>query len=142
MTKLTDEMKASIDRAHLDGVSLTVSAVDAEGRPNVSFRGSAQAHDDATIAMWVRNPETSTLLSAIGQNPHVALVYSDMATRRRKVGWIFHGRAHIVDDPAVRLAVFHKSDDDERRRDPEITGTAVLVALNRITGFPIETTGP
>ena len=140
MATLTDEMKESIDRAHLDGVSLTVSAVDAEGRPNVSFRGSAQAHDDATLAMWVRNPATSTLLAAIGQNSHVVLVYSDMATHRRKVGWIFHGQARIVDDPAVRLAVFYKSDDDERRRDPEITGAAVLVALERITGFPIAAT--
>ena len=138
MPRLTVEMKASINSAHLDGVSLVLAVVDREGRPLLSFRGSAQAYDDETLAMWIRKPESSAALAALRANPQVALVYSDMATHRRRVGWMFSGRARVVDDAAVRETVCNNADEPERSRDPEMTGAAVLVDLDEISGFPLD----
>ena len=82
-------------------------------------------------------PDTSTLLQAVAHNPHLALAYSDMSTHRRRIGWIFYGRARIEDDPQVRDTVFGNADEQERSRDPDMTGKALIIDLDRITGFPL-----
>ena len=134
---LNDDMKSAIATAHLDGLTLIVSAIGPDNTPVVSFRGSTQSYDDGNaIAIWVRKPDTSTLIEAIAHNPHIALTYSDMATHRRRIGWTFHGRARIDEDPDVRDHVFSTADEAERSRDPERIGKAVIIELDRITGFP------
>jgi hypothetical protein len=136
--KLNDLMKNSIATAHLDGLTLIISAIGPDNTPVGSFRGSTQSYDDgAALAIWVRKPDTSTLIEAITHNPHIALTYSDMATHRRRIGWIFYGRARIDDDPQVRDTVFNTADEAERSRDPDMTGRAVIIDLDRITGFPL-----
>ena len=51
---------------------------------------------------------------------------------QRRMGWQFHGRARIVDDPQVRTSVFANAPELERQQDPEQLGKAVLVDIDRV----------
>ena len=74
MIRLTEEMRAAVDGALADGVPIAIAAVDADGQPSITFRGSTQALDGERLALWARNPEGG-LVRSIRGNPRVALLY-------------------------------------------------------------------
>ncbi len=128
MIRLTDEMRAAIDGAFADGVPIAVAAVDAEGQPSITFRGTTQALDEERLALWARNREGG-LVGSIAANPRIALLYRNPATR---LSLLFHGRARVTDDAALAAQIYDRSPEAERDRDPERRGVAIVVELDRV----------
>ena len=128
MIKLTDEMKAAVNNAIVDGYPIMVANVDPDGQPNLSFRGSTQAYTDDQLAIWVRNPEGG-ILKNILVNPKLALMYRN---REQRQTWLFHGEAHRDDNAQVREHVYDNSPEVERNADPERKGVAIIIDLARV----------
>ncbi len=128
MISFTDEMREAFATALTDSAPVIVAYADDDGQPHISFRGSAQVYSDDQLAIWVRNPEGG-ILAAVPHNPKVALQYQNLAKR---IGWQFHGRARIDDDPAVRTSVYDNSHEFERGLDPERKGKAIIVDVDRV----------
>lgn len=127
---IPDEVRALVDGALETDHPLLLAVVNPQGGPLLSYRGSAQVHDDGrSIGLWLRNAGGGTI-EAIRANPAVALMYRSAAVPFVQ----FHGRARIVDDPAMRDRVFDRSPERERAADPERRGVAILVRIDRIEG--------
>ncbi len=127
--KLTDEMRERIGNAVDDRMPVITASVDGEGQPSMAFYGSAQVYSDDQLAIWVRNREGSGLLKRLPVSPRMAFLYRNPAER---IGWQFHGRAYIEDDPAVCQAVYDAAPEGERNADPEMKGIAVIVNVDRV----------
>ena len=128
--KLTDAIKQLVNGAFADGKPILFAYVNPDGQPSLSFRGSAHAHSDTQLAVWVRNPDGG-FLKAVGQNNRVTLMYRDPATRTQ---YFFQGRAMIDNSPAVRDRVYDESPEPERNADPQKRGSAAVVDLFRVEG--------
>ena len=128
MIELTEEMKGAVNAAFADGLPIISSSVGADGQPSLQFFGSAQVYGDDQLAVWVRNPEGG-FLRRIAANPRVAMLYRNPAERQP---WQFHGRAGVVDDPAVRDTIYDRADERERNLDPDRGGGAVVIDLDRV----------
>lgn len=126
---LTDEIKALVNGALANGTPLLLAAVTAEGKPTLSFRGSAQVYSEDQLGFWARNSHGGTL-DAIRANPNVALVYRSPTTPVLQ----FHGRARIAMDENERTKVFESAPEREQASDPQREGDAVIVDLDRIEG--------
>jgi hypothetical protein len=127
---LTEEIKTAVAGALANGTPLVLAYVDAAGVPHISFRGSTQPYSDDQLGIWVRDA-SGGLLAAIGEHPHVALIYRDPATR---ASYQFTGRAHVEDDPVVRDAVYGAAPELERNLDARRLGAALVVDLDRVEG--------
>ncbi len=125
---LTDEFKTAINNAIADRAPIVVGAVDANGQPVLSFRGSAQVYSDHEIGIWIRNQDGG-LLKSIASNPLVAMMYRNPETR---LAFQLQGEARRADDEAVRRRVYEMAPEVERNADPERKGTAVVVDLLRV----------
>jgi general stress protein 26 len=130
MIVLTDEIKRRLAEALTDGHPVVAGYVDRDGDPHVSFYGSVHAYSDDQLALWVRSAD-GELLAAMQRNPKIGFVYSDMSTR---TFYRMYGRGHVETDSAVRDRVFEGMHEFEQRQDPERTGTAVVVDLDRVGG--------
>lgn len=128
MIRLTEEMSSAIDGALADGVPIAVAAVDVEGQPSITFRGTTQVLDEERLALWARNP-AGGLVRSIQANPRVALLYRNPA---KGVALLFHGRARVTDDDVLAAQVFERSPEPERARDPERGGVAIIIDLDRV----------
>lgn len=126
---LTEEIKTLISNGIDSGNVLLLAAVDAEGRPLLSFRGSAVPFSDTQLSFWARNGNGGTI-EAIRQHPHVAMMYRSASVPMLQ----FAGRARIADDPAERERAFLLSHEKERDRDPERKGIAVIIDLDTVNG--------
>jgi hypothetical protein len=126
---LTDEIKGLINNGLTNAAPLLLAAVSPDGKPVLSFRGSAQTYSDDQIGLWVRNGQGSTL-DAIRANPDVALVYRSATTPVLQ----FHGRARIAEDDQERSKVFENAPEKEQAANPEREGVAVIVDLDRVEG--------
>lgn len=128
MISFTHEMRQALVTALTDAAPVIVAYADDDGQPHISFRGSAQVYSGDQLAIWVRNPEGG-IIAAVGHNPKVALQYQNLAKR---IGWQFHGRARVDDDPAVRITVYENSHEFERGLDPEQKGKAIIIDVDRV----------
>ncbi len=128
MIQLTDEMKLAIDNALSDHVPVICASVDADDQPGLAYFGSIQTHSDDQLAFWTRGPDIY-FLRRIAANPKVALLYRNPEAR---VGWQFQGRARPDDDEQVRRTVRERTPEAERERDPEETGLAVIIDIDRV----------
>jgi hypothetical protein len=132
---LTDELKALVNNALAAGAPLLLAAVSPDGKPVLSFRGSAQVYSDDQIGLWARKAEGGTL-DAIRANPNVVLVYRSATTPVLH----FHGRARIAATDEERSRVFDSAPEREQAADPERKGAAVIIDLDRVEG--VLTIGP
>jgi len=130
MIELTDEMRERIARALDDGCPVVSAGVDEDGQPKISFYGSTHVFGPDQLAIWVRNPE-SGVLSRIETNPKMAFLYRNS---KERVAWQFFGRATVVRDPEMRDRVWAGIHDIEKSLDPERSGVAVVIDLDRVTG--------
>jgi hypothetical protein len=128
LIELTDEMRQAIGSALDDRAPVIVAYTDAEGQPHISFRGTTQVYGNEQLAFWARQPQGG-VVDAIAQNPKIALLYRNPATR---LGWQFFGRAHIDDDAEVRRKVYESSPEREQQSDPERKGRAIIVDVDRV----------
>lgn len=138
--KITPQIKELITGAIDSGNVLLLAAVDKDGKPILSYRGSTSVYDDTTLSLWARNPEGSSTIKAIKQNPNVAMMYR----AHPDVPFIqFTGRARITEDEGERERVFSLAHEKEQGADPERTGAAIIIELDSISGVPgFDDNGP
>lgn len=132
--QLPQEVKDRVNKALDEGFPLALTVVTPQGEPLASFRGSTQTFGDDALAFWVRSSPSATL-AAIAVNPQVALTYANMPAR---TFYIFRGRARVTQDAADRDAIWQGQHPLEQARDPERTGIAVIVDLDRVTGRAVD----
>ena len=123
--EIADLVNGALDSGNV----LLLAAVDQEGKPHLSPRGSTGVYSGQQLSFWARNARGGTI-EAIRQNPYVALMY-----RSPKVPLLeFKGRARIATDEAERQKVFALSHPREQQADPERKGVAVIVDLDQVSG--------
>jgi hypothetical protein len=127
MLVLTDEIKAAINNSLADGAPILMAAVQADGQPWMAFRGSAHAHSDDQVGLWVRNAEGHTA-SGIAGNDKVALFYR----RAGGISFQIQGRARLENDAKLRQQIYDNSPEPERNADKEMKGTAMIVDIDRV----------
>jgi len=126
---LTDEIKALINTSLVEDTPLLLAAVSPDGKPVLSYRGSAQAYSDDQIGLWIRNGQGDTAM-AIRANPNVVLTFRSPTTPVLQ----FHGRARIAESDQERSNVFESAPEREQGADPERKGVAVIIDLERVEG--------
>jgi general stress protein 26 len=131
--KLSPEMKQAINAAFESGRAVSLSYVDDQGVPHLSYRGSTQAYSDTQLAIWVRSPE-GLLLPSVRKNPAVALIYGNFDPKQRGF-MMFRGRARIDDNAEVRRRVYEAAHEFERDKDKDRKGVALIIDLNSVEGF-------
>jgi hypothetical protein len=124
------EVAKRVNNALADGKPIVVGYVTADGRPTLSLRGSTRVHTDDQISIWVRHAQGGFIQSVAG-NPQVSLLYRDS---RERTTYIFSGRAHVADDAPTRQAVYEAIPQVEKDHDPERTGAALIIDVDRLQG--------
>ncbi|MCY3734050.1 MAG: hypothetical protein OXG42_07190, partial [Chloroflexi bacterium] len=79
----------------------------------------------------------SSTLAAIAQNPNVAMIYTNMPSRKF---YIFRGQAAVTTDAEERDRIWEGQHDLEKSRDMERTGTAVVIRLDSVQGSGVNLT--
>jgi Pyridoxamine 5'-phosphate oxidase len=98
--------------------------------PDLALKGSFMVWDQDHLAYWERG--LNETLAAIRVNPKVAVLARPKGASPVR----FYGEAHEVTDPAQREAVYQRVIPEERQRDPEKKGVAVLIRVDRIRQGP------
>ena len=120
-------MTDAVNNALADKAPCIVATASADGKPGVGLRGSVLVHDESTLAYWERTFRQGS--KNIASSPHVVILYRNPATR---LAWKFFGRAEVHTDGPVRDEVMAKVVQAELDRDPDRTGAAVVVHLDRV----------
>lgn len=131
--KLSEDMKKAVNTAFERMKPVVISYVDESNAPKLSYRGSTQAYSDTALAIWVRMPD-GPILSAVKQNPAVALIYGDFRPDGRDF-MVFRGRARIDASDAARTRVYESAHPFERGQDKDRNGHAVIIDLDSVEGF-------
>lgn len=129
--QLTDEMREAINGALVGGTPVIVAYVDENGQPSLSYRGSTQVYSDNQLAIWVRNPDGG-LQRALAHNPRITMLYRNPQTRMM-LNLQGHGRFDSSEQ--ARNAVYEHSPEPERNADRERKGLALIIDLDRVSGF-------
>lgn len=126
------EFTELLDNAWADGTSCLVGTASASGAPQISPKGSVAVYDERTLCYWERAFRTA--YERVSENPQVVVYYRNGERAKDYPGGIirFHGNARIVDDPAIREAVWQKTIAHEQERDPEKKGIAILIEVQRV----------
>jgi hypothetical protein len=132
--KLSPALKEIVNTALERGRMISVAYVSAEGRPELSFRGSVQAYSDTQLAIWVRNPEGGILKAVTSGHPHIALLYGELGAQS-KAFVTFRGRGHVDPSESVRRKVYDDSPAIERDMDKDRKGVALIIDLDSVEGF-------
>jgi len=132
--KLSPELKDVVNNALSRGRMLSVAYVSAEGRPELSFRGSLQAYSDTQLAIWVRNPEGGIVKAVSSGHPHISLLYGELSPQS-KAFVTFRGRGHIETSDAARRKVYESSHELERNLDKDRKGVPLIIDLDSVEGF-------
>ena len=125
---ITDDMRQKINGALGDGYPCYVGTASADGRPQISMRGSVAVYNDRTLCWWERGMRSS--VDNIDENPQVVIFYRNSAER---IHWRFHGRVTVHASGAERERAMGLTPAPEMARDPDRKGVAVLVHLETIS---------
>jgi general stress protein 26 len=120
-----------VDNARTDGdsgQSTGLVATSNDGRPDVALKGSLMVWDADHLAWWERGRAETE--AAVRANPEVAVLVRNITRDRRTLR--FYGEARIVDDAALREQIWERVVQVEKDTDPEKTGVAVLVRVDRV----------
>ena len=128
MIAITAEMVERVENALADRIPCVLGTASADGRPQISVKGSVLVYDDQTLAYWERAKRTA--LENVAENPLVVIFYRNPAER---ITWRFHGTATVHDAGPVRDEVMSRTVQAEIDRDPDREGVAVLVSVDKIT---------
>jgi hypothetical protein len=127
---LTGDIQAAIDGSLLRGAPVVVGYVDGEGKPSLSYRGSAQVYSKDQLAVWARNPDDG-FVKEITNKPDVALLFLALdGTSPRFLS--IRGRARL--DPSANETVYTSMVPGEQERDPDRKGVAVLIDVDSVIG--------
>ena len=134
MIKLTEQMRELLRTASSDGTPCIVGTASKDGRPQVSPKGSVAVLDDEHLCFWERSLRSS--YTQIGENPAVVVYYRN-AARTQQIPYPgaamrFHGTARIVQDGPQRDRAWELTPPEEKQRDPERKGCAVIVRVDLV----------
>lgn len=110
--------------------AVCVIATSNGGEADLALKGSFMVWDADNLAYWERG--LNETLAAINANPRVAVLVRPKGAPPLR----FYGDASVVKDPDQRLAVYNRVIPEERGRDPEQKGVAVLIRVDRIRQGP------
>jgi hypothetical protein len=127
---LSGPIADAVNAALANGTPILVAYADDAGQPHLSYRGTAQVYSSQQLAVWARDPQGG-LPRALSAHPPVTLMYRDTATR---TNYIFYGRGQVSTDEAVRTRVFDESPEAERNFDPDRTGAAIVIDVDKVEG--------
>lgn len=127
MIELTEEMKTAINSSFTDGLALLVGTASKAGMPDMAYKGSTMAFDADHLAFWERSHGQT--LRNLDENPQVCLIYRNPQTR---LAFKFFGVAQLLKEGPVRQQIMDRTVEFELSRDPERTGVAVLIRVDRI----------
>ena len=128
MISITGEMRELIDNALADRVPCFLGTASSDGQPQISMKGSFLVYDEENLAYWERTRRTA--LENIAANPKVVIFYRNP---EKRLNWRFEGTATVHESGPVRDEVMNRAPKPEMDRDPDRTGAAVLVRVDRIT---------
>jgi uncharacterized protein len=128
---LTEETTNALSTALTDRMPCLVATASGDGRPDLSYRGSLMVFDEEHLAFWER--AKGETLANLEENPHVAILYRNAETR---IGWRFYGVAEILRDGDVQAAIMERTHPFELAQDPDRTGYAVLMRVDRVRSGP------
>lgn len=134
MPAISDDVKAILNSALADGTPCLVGTVSAGGTPEISPKGSMLVLDAGTLAYWERSKRNA--LKNVGANPNVVVYYRNPAHGEklpRGAALRFYGKAEIYEAGETRDRVMSMVVEPELKADPDRTGVAVVVKLDRIT---------
>ena len=125
---IVGEMRELITNALADGFPCIVGTASADGKPQISMRGSVAVYDAETLCWWERSMRSA--VENIGENPQAVIFYRN---NRDRIHWRFHGRVTLYGDGEVRDRVMSITPQPELDRDPERIGVAALLRVDSIT---------
>lgn len=121
------DLADAIDHAYDEGAPLIVAAVHGKA-PSIGFKGSVMVWDSEHLAFWERG--LGETFEAIQAGSPIALLYRN--PDRGQLAMRFYGAPRIVDDQAVRDDIWQRMNEAEKHRDPNKTGVAVLIQIERV----------
>ena len=124
---LTGEMARALEGALSDRSPCLVATASAVGVPDASYRGSVLVFDAEHLAFWER--AKGETLRNIQENPHVCVLYRNPETRQ---SWPFYGEAEVLTNGPVREQIMQRVNQFELAQDPERTGYAILIRVDRV----------
>lgn len=128
---LSSAMRARINSAEDDGMRILLAYVTPDNSPEQIYRPSIHTYDDDKLALW--NPQSSgSFLSSISANPQVSLIYRHDKTHEMLE---MIGRAKLISDEGAARRIYETHLDKVRAVDPERTGVALVIELDRVTGL-------
>ena len=127
--ELPSHVASSINRALAMNTPIVLGYVH-DGAPKLSLRGSVQVSGPMELSLWVRKA-TGGLVDAIADDANVSLLYRDSPSRTT---YTIVGRARLATDGRTRDAVYNRSPEVEQLHDPNRTGAAVIVDVDRLQG--------
>jgi len=136
MATIKEDYKGPIDSALADGTPCLLGTVSADGRPEISPKGSILVYDGDHIAFWERSHRGAA--ANIASNPRVVIYYRNPEQAEhlpRGAAIRLYGSASVVTDDAVRDKVYDTMPEGERKADAEKTGHAVMVRIDRVTNL-------
>ena len=131
--KLDSALRDTINHALDHGRMLSVAYVGADGRPELSFRGSVQTYSDTQLAIWVRNPEGGIVKAVRDGRIHISLLYGELGPTKAFIS--LRGRGRIDNSEAVRQKVYSSAPELERNLDKERKGVPLIIDLDSVEGF-------
>jgi hypothetical protein len=120
-------MVTALNSALTDRVPCLVATASSGGTPDLSYRGSMMAYDSEHLAFWERTKGET--LRNLEENPRATVLYTNPQTRAQ---WRFYGTAQVLKDGPVREEIMERTHPFELGRDPERTGYAVLIHIDRV----------
>ncbi len=133
--KFTPKLREIVNGALMRGRPILVTYVTVDEKPSVSFRGTVQAWGEGDLALWTRT-QTTGIAIALAKHPDVALFYADDIMNPAARAMItFKGKARVDNSEAARRTVYENSPELEQKRDPDRKGTAIIIALESVTGM-------
>jgi hypothetical protein len=143
MAMIPKILQPHIDAAFPAYVCL-VGSVLPNGFAQVTPRGSTMVYDDSHLALWERGKGSTNASLADGSK--LTVFFRKPQLREEGIlpkGGIarFYGRAKIYKSGAVRDEVWRRLIQPEKDRDPNRTGFAVLIEIERaedLDGAPLQ----
>ena len=121
-------MKTLVDEALYDKYPCILGTASLDGHPNLSYKGSLMVFSNDELAFWERARKGG--FAQLTVNPNVVVMYRNALLRK---AWRFYGRARVYETGEIREQVMNQTVNDELDRDPERSGAAVVITVNRIT---------
>ena len=123
----------AVDNARADNNTGLVATAN-EDMPDLSMRGSLMVWDNEHLAWWERGKRET--YAGLETNPKVAVFVRNPTRDKRTLR--FYGEARVVNDPAERERVWQRVNRLEKDMDPEGTGIAVVMRVDRVRAGPAD----